>query len=684
MLGITGTGGFKEYWREVIGLYDDLWFTSKTKNDSDLSRKRAHQQGKIGVDFASTFDGDNITFYYFIQAMPEELNLSFKKLLRAECKRGVRVNFINYMRRHRIDWNSAQMKSRLRILREVSEDNDSKKVTAYNLNEHISTIGKQGWIERSLQYLSIADIQRGRALMKSTVMMTISGTRGEDFDESVVNIEAQANAMQIKLQRILYDIPDMVGYMSPFKRSQDGKIVDSIPVQVMPDELLARYNTYSQGTLGLGGITFGTDVHSKFPVLKVVKPKDDTAENWLITAETGGGKSFLIKTIILQLLGLGYNGTIMDIEGFEYIPLANYVSHNSKVVIINMAEGSGNYFDPLEIFETTGIEEVDRDAKTMSSNFTLSLFKTLLGKAYHEDVWLDTVVSDIVSQTYARKGVTDDPLTWYKSKGLTVRDCFATLESLIYEKYRVNTEYLNACDKAYAILSKYFKEDGIRNAMFKNRVQVSDIIDADLVVCSFGMAGKSENSVDATQMALMQLGAAHISHQRSIFSKVQGKFNFKLWEEFQRWGKFPDSEKTIGVAVTGGRKLGDVNMIITNELGTLLKDDKLDIISNITSYLVGSIKDQAVREMFCKARSIPNMLPELDMIAKHAVYIDKEEKASITVDDKYTYSFLCGLDNNKFGIVKAEIPSELAQSKLLKTGVDLSGNIDKDTKKKRV
>ena len=680
MLGITGKGGFKAYWREVIGLYDDLWFTSKTRNDSELSRKRQHEQGKVGIDFASSFDGDKITYFYFEQTFHQELNISFKRMLRAECKKGVRVNFYNYMRRHRIDWDSAQMKSRLRILREVSEDNDAKKVTAYNLNEHISTIGKQGWVERSLKYLSIADIQRGRALMKSTMMITISGTRGEDFDESVINIEAQAKAMQIKLQRILYDIPDMVGYMSPFKRDSNHKLVSSIPVQVLTDELLARYNTYSQGTLGSRGITFGTDVHSKFPVLKVVKPKDDSAENWLISAETGGGKSFLIKTIILQLLGLGYNGTIMDIEGFEYIPLANYVSHNSKVVVINMAEGSGNYFDPLEIFEKTGIEDIDRDAKAMSSNFTLSLFKTLLGKAYGEDVWLETVVNDIVSQTYARAGVTEDPSTWDKSKGLTVKDCFATLNNLMSENFRSNLEYLNACDKAHAILSKYFTDDGIRSSMFKNRVQVSDIIDADLVVCSFGMAGKSENSVDSTQMALMQLGAAHISHQRSIFSKVQGKFNFKLWEEFQRWGKFPDSEKTIGVAVTGGRKLGDVNMIITNELGTLLKDDKLDIISNITSYLIGSIGDQKVREMFCNARSIQNMLPELDMIAKNSVYVDKEEKEAISIDDKYTYSFLCGLDNNKFGIVKAEIPVELAKSKLLKTGVDLAGNVEKKEK----
>ena len=55
-------------------------------------------------------------------------------------------------------------------------------------------------------------------------------------------------------------------------------------------------------------------------------------------------------------------------------------------------------------------------------------------------------------------------------------------------------------------------------------------------------------------MALAQLSAANISYIRSVFSKAQGKFNFKVWEEFQRWGAFPGSATTIKTAITGGRK----------------------------------------------------------------------------------------------------------------------------------
>lgn len=672
MLGLFNKKGFKAYWKEVITLYDDLYFTRKIKNNSELCRKLPSEQGKISIDFAGSYDGENITFYYLVQAMPRELLVDFKDRMRREVRPGVRINFLNYIRGHEIDWDSAQMRSRLRVLKQVGSENDSSNIDAYNLHENIGAMGKQDWIEESLQYLAIADRQRSRSLLKTSMLITISGKRGEDFDDSVKLVEGYTKHIGVALQRVLYDIPDIIRFFSPFSRENTKKVADRIPTQVITDEIIARYNVYNQGTLGVRGICFGTDVYSKFPVLKVVKPKDDTAENWLITAETGGGKSHAIKDKILQLMSLNYNGTIMDIEGFEYIPIAYFMMHNSKVIIINMAEGSGKYFDPVEISDPTGIEEIDKDAKNMSVNFTLAYFKTILGKAYLEDIWLDTVVNDAVSETYKHRQVNDDRGTWSNSKGLTLFDVYARFLILKETQHREDAGYLSALEKAIAIAGKYFEKDGTRSSIFKERVVVSDIIDADLVICSFGMAGKSPQAVDEIQLALMQLGAAQLSHQRSIFSKSQGKFNFKVWEEFQRWGKFPDSDKTIGVAVTGGRKLGDVNIIITNDVGQILRDDRFGILSNITSFMAGAIADEQVRAELCNRLSIPHMKKELDAISK-AKKDDNEETDKMGKEHFLTYAFLCGLDRSKYGIVKVELPDELAKSKLFKTGVDLKG-----------
>jgi hypothetical protein len=184
------------------------------------------------------------------------------------------------------------------------------------------------------------------------------------------------------------------------------------------------------------------------------------------------------------------------------------------------------------------------------------------------------------------------------------------------------------------------------------------------------MAGKSPQSIDEVQLALMQLSAAQLSHQRSIFSKSCGKFNFKLWEEFQRWGKFPDSDKTLGVALTGGRKLGDVNIIITNVVKELLDDDRFGIFGNITSFLAGAIGEEKVRTEFCDRLSVPKMKPEMDLLAS-AKKNDEELDGRSSSESLYSHAFLCGLDRSKYGIVKMLIPPDIARSLIFKTGVDL-------------
>ena len=659
-----------ERFKRVVSLYDELYYSYIVQNRSTLSRGMPRMHNQLGIDFTAAYDGDNITYFYTIDKFPHELFIDFKERIRRECRNGVRVTFLNKVAPNPIEWESPRMRSRLRILSEVGQDNEDKNVSAYNLHSNINDMVKQQWIEDSLTYLATADKTRGRALVEMSILVVISGKRGEEFDDNIKVIENYVKHIGITMNRVLYEIHDLLKYYSTFSVNFVKEVDDFIPRNVVTDEILSRFNTYDQGTLGVNGIYFGTDIYSHFPVLKKVKPKEDTAENWLVTAETGGGKSFYVKALILELLGLGYNGTIMDIEGFEYLPLANFMSHNSSVQIINMGEGDGKYFDPMEIAESTGIVDIDRDSKNMSINFTISIFKVLLGKVFNDDFWLDTVINDAVSEVYKDAGVTDDRNTWHLSRNLSLFDVYDKLKNLI--DFRDDKGYNSAVKQAIAITGRYFEPDGTRSNLFKHRVIVADIVDADLVICSFGMAGKSPQSIDEIQLALMQLGAAQLSHQRSIFSKSQGKYNFKLWEEFQRWGKFPDSDKTLGVAITGGRKLGDVNIIITNVVKELLDDDRFGIFGNITSFMAGAIGDSAVRKDFCDRLSVPQMLPELDQIAAAArIHDDIKDNSGVTEASMspYNFAFLCGLDRSKYGIVQMIIPSYIRETNLFKTGV---------------
>lgn len=663
------------YIKETVALYDDIICAQIGMKDSTLCRKLPDEDYRIGVDFLGTYDRNKISVYYTFEKLPASLPLDFKERLRAECSSGVRVTFINCIRNHRIEWTSPQMQSRMRVLRHVGHENDEKEIDAYNLYENIGSLSKQQYVEESLRYLAIADRKNERKLLKSSMLMIISGNRGKHFDDTMKAVTEKCKDMEIVAERLMYEIPDTLKFFSPFYSQFDSKLENGLAVHVMPDEIMSRFNTYNQGILGFKGLYWGTDIYSKFPVLKVVKINPEDAENWLVTAETGGGKSFFVKMMLLQLLMLGYRGTIMDIEGFEYIPFAHYVSHQSKVQVINMAEGQGKYFDPVEIPELTGIEKIDCDAKKMSISFTLSILKVLLGRIYDEDLQVDIVINDAVTELYKDYGVTDDRDTWSKSRNLSLYDVYDKLKDLSKGNLRSEDNYLQAVETCIALLSRFFEKDGSKHDVFKEKVRVRDIIDADLVICSFGMAGKSEHTIDQVQLALMQLSAAQISHQRSVYSYAMGKFNFKVWEEFQRWGKFPDSDKTIGVALTGGRKLGDVNIILTNEVKKILDDDRLGIFGNTQSFLIGAIKDKAVRDELCDRLSVPEMKYELGKIARAKRDDEgRETEKRGKSESIYRHAFLCGLDNSKFALVKTLLPRGLVQSKLFKTGVDLNGN----------
>lgn len=677
---LQGMGDTSDTVIKCFDLWKRVFLDSASKNNSTYPKLRGYNLYSNGSDM---FSGkDNVTYFYTIDGYPKELPINFKEALRQEAKQGVRISFISTFENTKIDWGSAQMKSKLRTWKSIDEETTD--VDEFNYRENIKLLDNNTWRKQSLLYLSDAEIRRKRKLFKYRTMVVISGTRGDDFNSTIDNVLSVCSSMGIILTRVERDLSDFLKSFSPFSLELNTKVLKQVGNNTIPDELLARFSSYDQGKIGRSGFYWGTDIYSGYAVFKPVKKTSVDAENILITAETGGGKSFFLKGLLLQFIGNPkFNGTIMDIEGFEYLPLAGFVANNDSVVVINMAEGKGRYFDPVEI-NVTGDDELDEDMFSFSKSFTLAILKTLLGKNLMGNDWSSVIVNDAVSKTYASRGVTMDKSTWYRSKGLTLFDVYSNMKKLYSEvlnfkedgnlvsQYKSNKGYRDALDLVIAKLSIYFEpleKGGTRSDVFQDRVTLQEIKDAKLVICSFGMAGKSADMVDPVQMSLSQLSAANISHIRSLFSQANGKYNFKVWEEFQRWGNFPDSEKTITTALTGGRKLGDVNLIVTNIVKDLLDNDKFGIFGNTTSFAIGAIDDNKTREELCERLSIPLLKPDLDRLVTAKGSNESFSSDEDMVSSPYDKAFLIRLDKSVTTISKMVIPDEIAKSSIFKTGV---------------
>ena len=688
-----------------IKFWDEYIYSKITKAKSMLREKKSYN---LYCDMAGIYSGtDRITYFYTIDELPKTLENSFVTTLRSVIIGSTRLSFITFLEKSDIDWDSPKIKSKLAVWRRVDSELDEGDIWSFAKDQQ--SLDYNEWKKESLEYLVDALKRRRRKMYRMRCLVVLSGVRGVEFDKSNEAIVKAAASMQLQMTRVFGDIVKFIQTFSPFAFQIDNKVFDMCGNQSLTDELLARVNTYAQGQVGLAGCYMGTDIYSGYPTLKLFKKTAETAENFLITAETGGGKSFYVKGILLQLLANpSYIGTIMDVEGFEYSTLHDFINIEDISLFINMAEGSGAYFDPVAI-TMTGNEDLDKGMYALSLSFTVSLIKCLLGDLVKKgDTWTDAVINDAVQKTYSRVGVKpDDMSTWERSQELTLKDVYMCLKSLkvssgadntlsashsifgmetgtdfdlsqndVTSLITTNAGYQAALDPCIAKLSVYFEENGSRAYFFKQRVTVDEIRNAKLVVCSFGMAGRSESSVDPTQMNLMQLYAANISHLRSIFGKLSGRFNFKVWEEFQRWGHFPDSEKTINVALTGGRKLGDLNFIITNKVKELLDNDVFGIFGNINSFAVGCISDALVREELCERLSIQQLQPELDLLYTKnqdlSSYVEGDTLDShLRFANPYQKAFLIGLDRTVYTIARMELPDDLADSSIFKTGVDV-------------
>lgn len=675
-----------------LSLWKRYFLDHARRNESSYPRMRNYN---FYQSTNATMSGTKrINFYYTIDGYPPRLPIDYRDRIRGEARDGIRISFISTFEPTRIDWNSPQIKSKIRTWKDIDED--SEEVTSYNYNKSIAAMDSRERRRDSLVYLADAEKRRKRNLFKYRTLMVISGYRGEPFDKTVFEVLEYCKNVGIVVTRVERDLPEYLRAFSPFSAQLSSSVLKGVGSNTIPDEQIARLSSYTQGKIGRSGIMFGSDIYSGFPVYKQLKKSDTDAEIILITAETGGGKSFFLKALLIQLLADDkYNGTINDIEGSEYLPLAGFLSENDEVVVLNMAEGEGCYYDPFEI-TPTGIEELDKNLFSFCKSFTNSYFRVLIGESLLEDNdWAQKIVNNAISAAYTELGVEEgDPETWGNTSGYDLFYVYSKFKDLyeeclelegkneedleLHERYKLNPGYKDSLDRVVAKLSEYFEpfeNGGIRSDVFSRKVSLEDIVNAKLLVNSFGMEGRSADTIDKTQMALTQLSAANISYIRSIFSKAAGKFNFKVWEEFQRWGTFPGSTNTIKTAITGGRKLGDVNFIVTNNVKELLDDDRFAIFDNTTSFAIGAIASASTREALCRELSVPTLLDELDSIVlkKGNAETFEQQDAIASVYDK---AFLVCLDKSVSTITKMILPDSIARSVIFKTGVDLKGTGD--------
>lgn len=678
----------KQSLSEKVDMYDMI-LANIVAGNSIIEPEQELDNSKIAIGFSNIASETMIAKYFVITNFPDWMNTQFMDTIRSRCVMpGVKVDFYIYGQPHRIRWDSAEMRNKMSIWKNYAETtSDDVSVFEYRAKRDASLAKER--IIWSTKYLNEAELDHKRTTMKVSFVIRISSRRD---NEAIINLgkaiktyKSICSVSDIKTRELKINMIDWLQSLGVFSLKRIREVIGKTPKKIMTDDILANFNSCKQGRVGIDGVPLGIDVLSMVPVLKKFKGDPDAPENWLISAGTGGGKSYYIKTLLTYLLADGFVVTVMDYEGDEYYNLANYIKAGNPedVKVISMGKGSTVYFDPMEIAQLTGDPDVDDDLKETAISYTLSIFRVIsCGIDGTMNQSEERVISTAIKRVYDSAGVTENPKTWHRSKGLRVSMVYEELKDMVESKEFVDESTDNVKHKALVRIVEnactYFEEGEAKAGTFKHPMSANDLFKSKFIVFSFGMKGATSSQIDPVILALKQLSVANVSIQISNYCKYVRKcFNVKVWEEYQRWGAVKGSQDIISNAMTGGRKRGDVNFIITNDLASMLDDSNeinKRLSQNIQSYAIGAIKDKDIRHRFCEKFGLLELEPELTLIAK-ANYTDDGTISSARVNgsgNRYKHAFCVVLDNGKKAVVKVMLPLDLKKSKIFKTGVDIS------------
>lgn len=658
-------------------VWADVFTTDTQMRDSRTFPERDYN---LYTNNRASFSGkDNLVVFLSFDGYGTTFPMRFRAELRKRLHPTMRMFFTDYSIPTTINWEDPKLKALLNNYKNTADENKELSDNAFEYQKNRTDLARDQWREESVVYLSNAtSSERQLEFFEYRCHAIVMGIRGEDFDESLEKIEQFCTNRGITVNRVVQHLADFTAAFSPFSMDHSRKAFGRVGKNVLSDEIIARFTGYDQGRIGTHGSYIARDVNSGYPILYKFRENDVDAENFVVIAETGGGKSFFVKNILNELMKYSrVRLTINDVEGDEYTPLVSFYANHDSCLILNMAEGQGSYFDPVEIMSSGDLAiDVENGTHGLAVNYTLSYLSALMGSHLHTYQWAESILKNAISVVYRNAGVLSDDehaYTWKNSKGLTLHHVYQVIKDshealrtgAAKDDYRASDEdYIKSLTFVRAQLAEYFEPNGSRASVFSNRVSTEDVANARVVLCSFGMKSKATVMVDDVQLRLSQLSAASIHHVRSLTCKREGKFNLTVWEELQRWAAFPSAAGILGTAITGGRKMGDINLIISNEPSMFLEaGSKLKIFENIQSVAIGTIRDASVRNELAKRLSIEYLKDELTLLATANSKTSEDGPES-----SYKRAFVIKLSTGEVTLGKVVLPDGIAQSELFKTG----------------
>lgn len=523
---------------------------------------------------------------------------------------------------YKVDFNSKEVRSKVdhwAMMKRVAESREAKQNEADKLKD-TTDFKKRLGIKRMFNSFTKYKAYMTKQFKFAKFYVAVEGITYNNDEMQLYQSALEGFCLnhEVTLRKVT-KLHDYLGAMS-LTTKKGSKFKKTLDYIILSDLDIAELDSYSQGSVGSKiGVYAGTDIKTSFGVY-LNFTESTKAQNILITAITGGGKSFFIKCLLLFHALCGHRLAIMDYEGKEYIKLVPWL----KGKTLSMGIEDSICVNTLKIPDVIGMSLSEAKAVFQESyNATERIFRILanVGENHQEDdiqILFQDIMKQLYSQTIEGPIVKEQPVTYSRSKHLNYFKLYKVLEDFKSHDTFI-ARHGDLADIVCKRLEPYWGEEGNKRYLFEKEQEIQDLYDSKILHFNFGMQNSTDDSAPPKETLLKISMMTYVFAKYHAYNLKHGKFTVNLMEEFQRSGSSPMLLRTVNHWITGGRKGNIVNYIVTNAIGVLVNNKNPDaqaIKDNITTFMIGKCR-QTAREQLVEAFDLQEFQETMFDISKN-------------------------------------------------------------------
>ena len=608
----------------TINLYSRLYTAWRTKGYFLKPERGQLGNDEIFYSVNRVYTNNGVKKPYFIDEFPPVVRKGLITDLRRSINREVsnfnsergadefcKVNFVTVGENFKLDFSDSRIKGRVRHWsRQEARMKNSLKDNQTLEDELTSDKYSEGTKRMVKSYRLMRELKNQNAsFFKSQFIVELHASTDDVLEIAEKTLEDWRFNVSDKLRvkTLFYQANEYYTSFSPLgdrKTAKSSLLKKMFLGDVLPDETINSLSVLTQGgTIGDDmGVIHGMDVLSREPFAMDVG-NNKGAQNILVTAQTGQGKSVFVKSALGYYDLMGFRTITLDYEGDEY----DYMGGLLDAQRISVSGTNTKYVNTLSIGRLTGDEAIDKELKLEAINMTERVFDILMMDNMNPDgmnIREKALFDELVRQVYMDAGVRDeDPNTWYKSERVTFYTVYVKLLDIKDNQTQVVEMFgKESVSRMELSLSRYFEPHGSLNHYFRNPISVDELLETDHLIFSFGMKGKDEGDGIDKGLALRQLFVNYLTMLKANYNKSKGYKTVLFLEELQRYLLHPSSGGVVANFASGGRKRGLVCYFITNSPSQLMglrnsSNNNVSvhvktIISSLTTLFIGALSSE--------------------------------------------------------------------------------------------